>query len=510
MGARWLAALAVTVAVVVLCLGTVTWLGQSPDFGFTLAQRDGQYVVETVSPGGLAQRAGLEAGAILSTVDGATVRGLPLGWEWAVASAGFRQQGHIVNFDLAGPRVAFNRAPISLLAGLAILVGGLWWLRAALSPDLRTVGVALAVASAVPLLIGPVTAQGAPIGQALTWAAPVGASGLLAVAVATLLPSRRRRVALGICFSLAIAAILVGIAPLVSVSATALEVAAWLALALLPLVPVAIAVRSRRLRQTRFAAGESVSASWLLAAACLPGIAVLAGGSILSGAPVAASALAAWIVGLIVWNAFDHRLARARLQRDVVVTVTEAERARLAAELHDVALQELTLLVRRLDATGDVPAAEAARSVAERLRELCGDLHLPILDELGAGPALEWLVGRIAATTGEDVRLELFDQGRPPAGVELAVFRVAQEALSNATRHAIPPIEVRYVSSATSASLSVNDAGPKGHAHDGVAARPGHFGLATMQQRAEQIGALLSIRPWPGGGTRVSLEWRAS
>ena len=151
-----------------------------------------------------------------------------------------------------------------------------------------------------------------------------------------------------------------------------------------------------------------------------------------------------------------------------------------------------------------------ARSVSERLRELCGDLHLPILDELGAGPALDWLVGQVAGATGEEVRLERSDAVRPPAGVELAVFRVAQEAISNAVKHGGPPVVVRYTTSPSAASLFVDDAGPGiDIGREPIAPKPGHYGLASMQQRAEQIGALLSIRAWPGGGTRVALEWKA-
>jgi signal transduction histidine kinase len=197
------------------------------------------------------------------------------------------------------------------------------------------------------------------------------------------------------------------------------------------------------------------------------------------------------------------------------VTATEAERARLAADLHDVALQELTMLIRRLDASGDNDAAAMARSVSDRLRELCGELHLPILDELGTGSALEWLVSQVAAATNEDVRLERADPARPPAGVELAFFRVAQEALSNAVKHGGAPIVVRYATTPSAATLFVDDAGALGGPPVGgpesaaIAPRPGHYGLMTMQQRAEQIGALLAIRPWPGGGTRVSLEWKA-
>jgi signal transduction histidine kinase len=135
---------------------------------------------------------------------------------------------------------------------------------------------------------------------------------------------------------------------------------------------------------------------------------------------------------------------------------------------------------------------------------------LPLLDDLGAGPAREWLVGRFQPLTPGEVRRERSDPRRPPAGVELAVFRVAQEAIANAVKHGKPPITVRYrVDDGGGVSLSVDDEGPGIEADaPETALRAGHLGVANMQQRAEQIGALLDIRRWPGGGTHVALEWR--
>jgi signal transduction histidine kinase len=204
------------------------------------------------------------------------------------------------------------------------------------------------------------------------------------------------------------------------------------------------------------------------------------------------------------------RLAtRATLQRDLIVAATEAERARVAADIHDDALQELTLLVRRLETAGDAEGADMARTVSDRLRAICGDLRLPILDDLGVGPALDWLVLRIERLAGGEVRLERADGTRPPPEVELAIFRVAQEALGNAVKHGKPPIVVRYHATEAGASLSVDDAGP-GIEPDAPARaeEEGRFGLLNMQQRAEGIGAILDVRRWPGGGTHVALEWR--
>jgi signal transduction histidine kinase len=225
--------------------------------------------------------------------------------------------------------------------------------------------------------------------------------------------------------------------------------------------------------------------------------------------------LSGWLAALIVWRFFTLGpllgfVRRTQLQRDLAVAAAETERARLAADLHDDALQQLTMLVRTLDESGQADAATQAREVATKLRAVVGDLRLPILDDLGAGAALEWLVERIEPLAGGQVKLERSDNTRPPANVELAVFRVAQEAINNAIKHGKPPIAVRYdVNAEGRVTLAIDDAGP-GIGSDAAEHAPseGHFGLANMQQRAEQIGGLLDVRRWPAGGTRVALEWR--
>jgi signal transduction histidine kinase len=224
--------------------------------------------------------------------------------------------------------------------------------------------------------------------------------------------------------------------------------------------------------------------------------------------------LGVWLVGIALAARFTVRplarvATRATHQRDLVVAAAEAERARLAADIHDDALQELTLLVRRLESSGDAEGAEIGRTVADKLRAICGDLRLPILDDLGVGPALDWLVLRIERLAGGEVRLERADDARHSPDVELAIFRVAQEALANAVKHGRPPIVVRYRSTPNGISLAIDDAGP-GIDDDApeTAERNGRFGLLNMAQRAEQIGAILDVRRWPGGGTHVALEWR--
>jgi signal transduction histidine kinase len=202
--------------------------------------------------------------------------------------------------------------------------------------------------------------------------------------------------------------------------------------------------------------------------------------------------------------------ARAAAQRDLALTASEGERARLAADLHDGPLQDLLILARTLEAREDADGAQLARDVADELRELSGDLRLPVLDDLGLGPALDWLAGRMRRLTGLDVAADCHATGRLPREVELAAFRVAQEAVSNAVRHGRPPIRIRLSAGPGRLALTIEDAGDgRGFESPAILSAPDGVrrGMIGMGQRAEQIGASLEVRRGEGLGTLVVLEW---
>ena len=409
---------------------------------------------------------------------------------------------------------SFPDARWAILPGLLALIGGAWWLEAGRSGEaLRGLAIPLAVAIAVPLFMVPVAAIG-------SFVAVLGA-GLLAIAgvvplaggLAARIPDRAdRNLAVGTMLLLSAAAILATLnSAVTSNQGPTAGTLRWLAIGAIPLIPGLAAARPialRLLREAGGAPGRLVRSSELAVAGATP---LFALGS--DRWPFA-TPLVLWLLAIFVAARFTVRplarlATRATLQRDLIVAATEAERARLAADIHDDALQELTLLVRRLEASGDTEGAEIGRTVADRLRAICGDLRLPILDDLGVGPALDWLVLRIERLAGGEVRLERSDDARHNPDVELAIFRVAQEALANAVKHGRPPIVVRYRSTSGGISLAIDDAGP-GIADEAPAEaeRAGRFGLLNMAQRAEQIGAILDIKRWPTGGTHVALEWR--
>jgi signal transduction histidine kinase len=412
----------------------------------------------------------------------------------------------------SGPAVAF-------ILGVVLFTLGAWILATGRGGrTLQELAYPVAAATAVPLMLVPLDML-IPVGYPVATSLAVAAVLVLADGLSALVPdpATRRRVRL-VASGLAALTILVGFALAGdSPPPNQLAIFRWAGLTLIPLVPAIAAARPltpAALADGTSPSGRLVESNELIFVGLTPGIAAMAM-TFPEGTDPFVIPIVLWVGALLVAARFTVRplarlATRANLQRDLVVAAMEAERARLAADLHDDALQDLTLLVRRLDAAGDTEGAEQARAVADRLREICGDLRLPILDDLGVGPALDWLVLRIERLAGGEVRLERAEGERPPADVELAFFRVAQEALANAVKHGRPPIVVRYRATPTGASLSVDDAGT-GIAADAPeeAAAGGHFGLLNMQQRAEQIGAILDVRRWPAGGTHVALEWRA-
>lgn len=414
------------------------------------------------------------------------------------------------NYVFSMPEEVGTPSKFDFVVGVGLLLGiAIWVRRGQAGEALRPLALPLAVASVSSLILRPAWQfLGWPLvvlGLVLSTAALLVLADSFVERIARPIP-RRVSAAFAVAAAIGCAAVAVGeVGPASSWVAgaeapTMMGLPAGLA-AWVTLVPAATLVLSSKARQR--------AALPLLLAAVTPILIATTHGITYFGMGLTIPLF--WLLLVAFLLQTNARAETMRVQRDTVVAATERERGRLAADLHDDALQEMTVLVRRLDDAGDETSAELARSVAERLREVCGDLRLPVLDELGAGAALEWLVDRVGETSGGQVRLERDDRARPPADVELAVFRVAQEALSNAVTHGAPPILVRYAAAADRASLSITDQGV-GIAPDAgsKAARSGHYGLLNMRQRAEQIGAKIDVRRRPGGGTSIGLNWSSA
>ncbi len=404
------------------------------------------------------------------------------------------------------------RLPTLIAGALLLLVIG-WWLASGRGgPALRPLAVPVALATSMPFVVEPLYASWSPPMVALAGILTTAAMLPLAIALLERIDDAaiRRGITLGVA-GVTVTAALVSVIALWTPPWHGEDLLRWTLIAAIPLLPgLAAAGPIQRTGSTPLASGRLLETAEYAAVGATPGIALASAGPG-NGVPLLLWFLLVLSAGRFTIRPLARLATRATLQRDLVVAATEAERARVAADIHDDALQELTLLVHRLDAAGDTEGADIARTVSDRLRAICGDLRLPILDDLGVGPALDWLVLRIERLAGGEVRLERSDGTRPPADVELAFFRVAQEALANAVKHGKPPILVRYATTPGGATLSIDDAGPGIEPDAGEGAdRAGHFGLLNMQQRAEAIGAILDVRRWPSGGTHVALDWRAS
>jgi signal transduction histidine kinase len=412
------------------------------------------------------------------------------------------------------PRYELRQSMPAVFLGIALLFVAGWWLASGRAgTGLQPLAVPLAVAMATPFVLRPLEATWSPALIAIEGILlPIAMLPLALGLQDRIVDVAERRLVAQVTAALSIAAVFVGIGLASTEPWSGAGLARWALVGAIPLIPGLAAagpIQPGGLLAGGTSTGRLLESTEFAVAGATPLFAL----STDSSPYIFPFAL--WIGLILVAGRFTVRplarlATRAQLQRDLVVAATEAERARVAADIHDDALQELTLLIQRLDAAGDAEGAGIARTVSDRLRAICGDLRLPILDDLGVGPALDWLVLRIERLAGGEVRLERSDGARPPADVELAFFRVAQEALANAVKHGRPPIVVRYAATTSGVSLSIDDAGPGIEPDAGDAAdQSGHFGLLNMQQRAEAIGAILDVRRWPAGGTPGALEWRA-
>jgi signal transduction histidine kinase len=197
------------------------------------------------------------------------------------------------------------------------------------------------------------------------------------------------------------------------------------------------------------------------------------------------------------------------------IRASDEERKRWARELHDETLQELGALKVSLESARRAQRLEVLDSAVggaleqidlsiRGLQSLITELRPAALDELGVEPAVEALLGRTASITGLaiDARIELADSSATSVDLDLAtaVYRLVQEALTNAAKHAgAERASVEIVEEQDGISLTVTDDG-KGFDPDRA---DGGFGLTGMRERVALVGGRLAIESTPGRGTTV-------
>jgi signal transduction histidine kinase len=221
-------------------------------------------------------------------------------------------------------------------------------------------------------------------------------------------------------------------------------------------------------------------------------------------------------------QALHESTADVRRLMDRLVAAQESERRRLADDLHDLIGQnltalgiDLTTLKQRLGPRADSASGariDAMRALVEKtidaIRGVMTDLRPPALEEFGLAPALRWYVAEFSERTGMKASLSMPGVDRRLSrDAELALFRIAQEALTNAAKHSeANSVHVGITEKAGCLRLSVEDDG-RGFADPVGArrARRGGWGLSAMRERAEAHGGMLTIE-FPGRGTRLIVE----
>lgn len=218
-----------------------------------------------------------------------------------------------------------------------------------------------------------------------------------------------------------------------------------------------------------------------------------------------------------------------------IIKAQEEERYRISREIHDGPAQDLANLIFQTSIAEklvDYDPDEAKRTLQElrqqmrdclgSVREVIFDMRPMALDDLGLVAALNQLIGRIASRGM--LAIDFSMDGKVyemPKHVEIAIFRIVQEALNNVAHHAeTDNAKIRLLYSPAAVSILIEDHG-KGFDLDAkvdavdengeplspeLADMPSHFGLMGMEERAKIIGAELSINSAIGEGTRVHLR----
>jgi two-component system NarL family sensor kinase len=222
-------------------------------------------------------------------------------------------------------------------------------------------------------------------------------------------------------------------------------------------------------------------------------------------------------------NVSEYRSADAKLKRlaQQVVESQEHERARLSRELHDGISQMMvsvkllleSALARLEHATHPqvrVPSAEAALGTAltrlshalREVRRISHALRPSMLDDLGLAAALEQLTRELSEETGIDMRVETDDASRTavlPAAVNTALFRIAQEALTNIVRHAqAAHATLALTASDKTVTLTIADDGRGFDIERVHADTRGGIGLRNMRERLDALAGTLTLVSQPG------------
>jgi signal transduction histidine kinase len=219
---------------------------------------------------------------------------------------------------------------------------------------------------------------------------------------------------------------------------------------------------------------------------------------------------------VVLAEANEYR-SQLRQMSSQVLTAHEAERRRIARELHDDTAQALTSILVRLRLLERSTKDEAVLANAAELHELTSaaldsvrrmamDLRPAALDDLGLVPALQAYAEKYSQRWPLDVAVSVKGlRRRLPPQVELVLYRVLQESLNNVAKHAAATmVAVSLARRHNQVSLTVRDNGAGFHVKSGQPADGSGLGLFGMRERMALIGGELEVQSKPGHGTTVT------
>lgn len=209
----------------------------------------------------------------------------------------------------------------------------------------------------------------------------------------------------------------------------------------------------------------------------------------------------------------------ARLREQAGLTAATAERNRLARDLHDAVTQTLfsaSLIAEVLPRLLENKPAEAQRRLDElrlltrgalaEMRTLLVELRPTSLVEADLGELLRQLSEAFTGRSRIPVVLKVNRPVQLPADVQVAFYRISQEALNNISKHAqAGKVTIRLTSGPRAVTLAVRD---NGRGFDPQKVTSEHFGLKIMRERAESVGAQFEITTAPGRGAQIKARWK--
>ncbi len=228
------------------------------------------------------------------------------------------------------------------------------------------------------------------------------------------------------------------------------------------------------------------------------------------------------------WIESERRQSRAREENKKmylaqILKAHEEERHRIAQELHDDTLHSLLFIANQAQLltknragtdeqteTSAIAIKETAFTLSEDLRRLSYSLHPSILDDMGLGPALIWLVDRF--NQSNESQAEILVEGASvqlPKDTEVIIFRIVQEALNNVHKHSQATevhVSVKFKPEKIYLKIQDNGVGFNPACLQESSEFRSKLGLNGISQRAELVNGNLAIKSARGEGTTISLE----